>query len=233
MQKTGAASIMFDGWPPRRYRISMSLSINLLSGLFVIGAAVAKASASTASARTESTGLKKATFAGGCFWCMDPVFDGLPGIVSMRVGYIGGDTANPSYQEVCSGMTGHAEAIELVYDPKLVSYRKLLERFWHNIDPTVVDQQFCDEGSQYRTGIFFHDPEQEREARASKTELDETKPFEEPIVTEIVPASTFYPAEEYHQGYCKTNRISYGMYNYSCGRERRLRQIWGAAAGGH
>jgi peptide-methionine (S)-S-oxide reductase len=177
--------------------------------------------------------LAKATFAGGCFWCMEPVFDGLPGIVSMRVGYTGGETVNPTYREVCSGMTGHAEAIEVTYDPEKISYRELLDRFWHNIDPTVVDQQFCDEGPQYRTAIFFHDAEQEREARESKDALDKSKPFKEPIVTEITPASTFYVAEDYHQQYCKTNKVSYGMYSYGCGRERRLKQIWGAAAGGH
>ncbi len=177
--------------------------------------------------------VSKATFAGGCFWCMEPAFDGIPGVLSTQVGYTGGHTPNPTYVQVCSGMTGHAEAIELTFDPMKISYRKLLDIFWHNIDPTMRDQQFCDEGTQYRTAIFFHGPEQEKEARGSLVELDKTKPFKEPIVTEIVPASTFYPAEDYHQQYCRTHKIAYGMYRVSCGRDYRLRQLWGEAAGTH
>ncbi len=177
--------------------------------------------------------VAKATFAGGCFWCMEPAFDGLPGVLSMQVGYTGGQTRNPSYDQVCSGMTGHAEAIELTFDPAKISYRNLLDIFWHNIDPTVRDQQFCDEGTQYRTAIFFHGAEQEREARQSLVELEKTKPFKEPIVTEIVPAATFYPAENYHQQYCRTHKLAYGMYRISCGRDHRLRQLWGKAAGTH
>jgi len=181
----------------------------------------------------ETSGLAKATFAGGCFWCMQPAFDGLPGVVSTQAGYTGGHTVNPTYEEVSSGTTGHAESVEVTYDPKRITYRKLLEVYWHNIDPTVRDRQFCDEGNQYRTAIFFHDAEQEREALASKAELEKTKPFSGPIVTEIVPASTFYPAEDYHQQYCRTHAISYGIYRYNCGRDQRLRELWGAAAGGH
>jgi peptide-methionine (S)-S-oxide reductase len=183
--------------------------------------------------RTTNGKVAKATFAGGCFWCMEPAFDGLPGLLSMQVGYTGGHTLNPTYDQVCSGMTGHAEAIELSFDPVKISYRKLLDIFWHNVDPTVRDQQFCDEGTQYRTAIFFHDPEQEKEARESLVELDKSKPFKEPIVTEIVPAATFYPAEDYHQQYCRTHKIAYGMYRISCGRDYRLRQLWGDAAGTH
>jgi len=175
----------------------------------------------------------KATFAGGCFWCMEPAFDGIPGVLAMQVGYTGGHTPNPAYDQVCSGMTGHAEAIELTFDPSKISYRKLLDIFWHNIDPTVRDQQFCDEGTQYRTVIFFHGAQQKREAFESLAELDKTKPFKEPIVTEIVPASTFYPAEDYHQQYCRTHKIAYGFYRVSCGRDHRLRELWGAAAGTH
>jgi peptide-methionine (S)-S-oxide reductase len=193
-----------------------------------------RSSASAAEKNGSADGaLQKATFAGGCFWCMEPAFDGIAGVVSMRVGYTGGHQVNPTYDEVCSGSTGHAEALELTYDPKKISYRKLLDIFWHNIDPTVVDQQFCDEGTQYRTAIFYHDAEQQREALASKAELEKTKPFRDPIVTEIVPAATFYTAEDYHQQYCKTHKIAYGMYRYGCGRDQRLRQLWGAAAGTH
>ena len=184
-------------------------------------------------ARAETAGLAKATFAGGCFWCMQPAFDGLPGVVSTQVGYTGGHQPNPTYDEVCSGTTGHAESLEVTFDPKKISYRKLLDVYWHNIDPTVVDQQFCDEGNQYRTAIFFHGADQQREALASKAELEKTKPFSGPIVTEIVAASTFYPAEDYHQQYCRTHAISYGIYRYNCGRDQRLSELWGAAAGGH
>jgi len=184
-------------------------------------------------ARAETPALAKATFAGGCFWCMQPAFDGLPGVVSTQAGYTGGQTVNPTYEEVSTGDTGHAESVEVTYDPKKTTYRKLLDVYWHNIDPTVRDQQFCDSGNQYRTAIFFHDAEQEREALASKAELDKTKPFKDPIVTEIVPASTFYPAEGYHQQYCRTHAIAYGLYRYNCGRDQRLRELWGAASGGH
>jgi peptide-methionine (S)-S-oxide reductase len=177
--------------------------------------------------------LATATFAGGCFWCMQPAFDGLPAVVSTTVGYTGGHKANPTYEEVSSGATGHAESVQVTYDPGKTTYRKLLDVFWHNIDPTVRDQQFCDEGNQYRTAIFFHGPEQKREAEQSKAELEKSKPFKEPIVTEIVAASTFYPAEEYHQQYCRTHKIAYGIYRTGCGRDLRLHQLWGAAAGGH
>jgi len=184
-------------------------------------------------AETANGNLAIATFAGGCFWCMQPAFDGLPGVVSTEVGYTGGHTTNPTYEEVSSGATGHAESLEVHFDPKEISYRQLLDVFWHNIDPTVHDQQFCDEGTQYRTAIFFHDAEQEREAEASKAELEKTKPFKGPIVTEIVRATTFYPAEGYHQQYCRTNRVAYGIYRYNCGRDQRLHELWGAASGSH
>ena len=177
--------------------------------------------------------LAKATFAGGCFWCMQPAFDELPGVVATQVGYTGGHTVNPTYEEVSTGTTGHAESIEGRYDPKKITYRQLLDVFWHNIDPTVRDRQFCDEGMQYRTAIFFHDAEQAGEAKESKAELEKTKPFKNPIVTEIVPAATFYPAEDYHQQYCRTHRVAYGIYKYNCGREQRLRELWGAASGRH
>jgi peptide-methionine (S)-S-oxide reductase len=179
------------------------------------------------------TKLATATFAGGCFWCMQPAFDGLPGVVSTTAGYTGGHKLKPTYEEVSSGTTGHAESVQVSYDPSKTTYRKLLDVFWHNIDPTVRDQQFCDVGNQYRAAIFFLGPEQKREAEQSKAELEKSKPFKEPIVTEIVPASTFYPAEEYHQQYCRTHKIAYGLYRTGCGRDVRLHQLWGDAAGGH
>ena len=211
----------------------MTLHAKLLLGLVIVGGAMLASSRTRAGAETDATGLAKATFAGGCFWCMQPAFDNVAGVVSTQVGYTGGHTKNPTYEEVSSGTTGHAESLEVTYDPKKISYRKLLDVFWHNIDPTVRDQQFCDEGTQYRTAVFFHDANQQRDALESKAELDKTKPFKEPIVTEIVPASTFYPAEDYHQQYCKTHKIAYGIYRYNCGRDRRLRALWGASAGSH
>ncbi|HTZ40216.1 MAG TPA: peptide-methionine (S)-S-oxide reductase MsrA [Syntrophales bacterium] len=146
-------------------------------------------------------GLEKATFAGGCFWCMEPAFDKLPGVKSVVSGYTGGHKPNPTYEEVSSGVTGHAESIEIAYDPSVISYSTLLDVFWHNIDPTVKDRQFCDTGSQYRSAIFYHSEEQKRLAEASKKALEQSKRFPGPIYTEIVPAATFYPAEDYHQRY--------------------------------
>ncbi len=168
-----------------------------------------------------------ATFAGGCFWCMEHPFDSLDGVVSVTSGYTGGTRKNPTYEEVSAGGTGHAESVQIVYDPAKVSYRRLLDVFWHNIDPTTKDRQFCDVGRQYRSAIFYHDEEQRKEAEESRRELERTKKFPGAIVTEIVPASEFYPAEEYHQHYYKKNPIRYKFYRYNCGRDQRLEQIWG------
>jgi len=172
-----------------------------------------------------------ATFAGGCFWCMEPPFDKLEGVISTISGYTGGTTQRPTYEQVSAGSTGHAEAVQVTYDPSKVSYEKLLDVFWHNIDPTVKDRQFCDVGSQYRSAIFVHDAEQRRLAEASKAALDRSRPFKGPIVTPVVDASTFYPAEEYHQDYYRKNPIQYHYYRIGCGRDLRLRQLWGELAG--
>jgi peptide-methionine (S)-S-oxide reductase len=176
-----------------------------------------------------ATALAKATFAGGCFWCMEHPFDVLPGVVSTTSGYIGGQKKKPTYEEVSSGSTGHAEAVQVVYDPKKVTYEKLLDVFWHNIDPTVKNEQFCDHGSQYRTGIFYHDDDQRRLAEASKAALDGNKPFKQPIVTEITRAAEFYPAEDYHQDFYVKNPLRYQYYRSGCGRDNRLKQLWGKA----
>lgn len=186
------------------------------------GAALAQAPAAT-------TAL--ATFAGGCFWCVESDFDKVPGVISTTSGYIGGSTANPTYEQVSSKSTGHAEAVQIVYDPAKVSYEKLVAYFWHTIDPTTKDRQFCDAGSPYRTAIFAHGEQQLKIAKASKAALDKTKPFKEPIVTEIVLASTFYPAEQYHQDYYQKNPLRYKYYRASCGRDGRLNQLWGDQAG--
>ena len=172
--------------------------------------------------------LAKATFAGGCFWCMEPPFDALDGVVSTTSGYTGGHTANPTYEQVSAGKTGHAEAVEIVYDPRKVTYTRLLEVFWRNIDPLTANAQFCDTGSQYRAGIFVHDATQRRLAEASKDAVAQR--LQKPIVTEITAASQFWPAEEYHQDYYKKNPIRYKFYRTSCGRDRRLEAIWGPNA---
>jgi len=174
-----------------------------------------------------------ATFAGGCFWCMEPPYDKLPGVVATISGYTGGRKVNPTYEEVSSGSTGHAESVTVVYDPKKVTYEKLLDVFWHNIDPTVKDRQFCDGGNQYRTAIFYHDEAQRKAAEASKAALEKSKPFKEPIVTEIVMAGPFYPAEDYHQDFYMKNPVRYQLYRSGCGRDARLKQLWGDQAGGH
>jgi len=176
-------------------------------------------------AATPKPTTARATFAGGCFWCMEPPFDKLPGVISTTSGYIGGHKANPTYDEVSGGRTGHTEAVEIVYDPSKVSYQKLLEVFWHNVDPLTKDAQFCDHGDQYRTGIFVHDAAQKRLAEASKAQVQGR--FKEPVVTEIVDATKFYPAEDYHQDYYVKNPLRYKFYRYNCGRDQRLEQLWG------
>ena len=170
--------------------------------------------------------LEKATFAGGCFWCMEHPFDELDGVVSVTPGYTGGHKKNPTYEEVSSGTTGHAESVQIVYDPAKIKYAKLLDVFWHNTDPAAKDQQFCDFGSQYRTAIFYHNEEQKQLAEESKRALEKSGRFKGPIYTEIVPASEFYPAEEYHQHYYKKNPIRYKFYRYNCGRDQRLKELW-------
>jgi len=179
----------------------------------------------------SATNLEKATFAGGCFWCMEHPFDEIPGVVSVTSGYTGGQKKNPTYEEVSAGGTGHAESVQVAYDPAKVTYEKLLKVFWHNIDPTAKDRQFCDSGHQYRSAIFYHNEEQHRLALQSKAELEKNKTFTEPVVTEIVPATEFYPAEDYHQHYYKKNPIRYKYYRSRCGRDQRLKELWGDVAG--
>lgn len=168
-----------------------------------------------------------ATFAGGCFWCMEPPFDKLDGVISTTAGYTGGQTKNPSYEEVSSGVTGHAESVQVVFDPTKISYAQLLDVFWHNIDPLTPNAQFCDHGTQYRTAIFYHSEEQKRLAEASKKALEQSGRFTKPIVTEIVPAGKFYKAEKYHQNYYQKNPFRYKFYRYQCGRDKVLKQLWG------
>ena len=193
-------------------------------------AALALALASTV-ASAQPKDLKTAIFAGGCFWCVESDFDKLPGVVSTTSGYTGGHVPHPTYHQVSAGDTGHAESVEIVYDPKVVSYGQLLDYYWHSIDPTVRNRQFCDVGTQYRTAIFYSNAEQKKIAEDSKAALVKNKPFKGKIVTEITPASAFYPAEAYHQNFHLTNPLRYKFYKSGCGRPARLRELWGPKAG--
>jgi peptide-methionine (S)-S-oxide reductase len=174
--------------------------------------------------------LAKATFAGGCFWCMEPPFDELAGVVSTTSGYTGGQQDHPTYEQVSAGGTGHAEAVEILYDPAKISYERLIEVFWHNIDPLDASGQFCDRGDQYRTAIFTHDAARFQAAQASKRALEDSQRLGKPIQTEIVSASTFFPAEDYHQDFYQKHPLKYKFYRYSCGRDSRLRELWGRDA---
>jgi peptide-methionine (S)-S-oxide reductase len=169
----------------------------------------------------------KATFAGGCFWCVEADFDKVQGVLSTTSGYIGGNVANPTYEQVAAKKTGHAEAVEIVFDPNKVSYAALVNHFWRTIDPTTKDRQFCDAGSPYRTAIFTHDAQQAAVVQKSLAELEKTKPFKEPIVTTVQPVTAFYAAEGYHQDYYKKNPVRYAYYRASCGRDARLAELWG------
>jgi len=178
-------------------------------------------------ALAHAQGLAKATFAAGCFWCTEEAFEKVPGVVAAVSGYMGGSMKEPSYALVSTGQTGHSEVVQVTYEPKKVSYEQLLDVFWVNHDPTALDHQFCDYGSQYRPGIFYNGAEQKRLAEASKAKWEKLKPFRDPIVTPIEAASTFWPAEEYHQDYYKKNPARYKYYVTGCGRYRRLDQLWG------
>ena len=175
--------------------------------------------------------LSTATFAGGCFWCMEEAFEKVPGVIATVSGYTGGHVKNPTYEQVTTGRTGHAEAVQVEYDPAKVSYARLLEAFWRNIDPTQKDGQFCDHGSSYRSAIFFHDEEQRSLAEASRAALMKNKPFKGEIVTEITKAAEFYAAEGYHQDYYRKKPARYKFYKSGCGREARLQQLWGKPGG--
>lgn len=189
---------------------------------------LASATASAAVAQTPP-GRAVATFAGGCFWCTEADFDKVPGVLSTTSGYIGGTVANPSYTQVSAGSTGHAEAVEIVYDPAKVSYQQLVDYYWRSVDPLAKDAQFCDRGNQYRTAIFTHNEEQTRLALASKQRTEAR--LKQKVFTEIVPAGTFYKAEDYHQDFYKKNPVKYKFYRWNCGRDQRLEQLWGAGKG--
>jgi len=178
--------------------------------------------------KSENRHLRKATFAGGCFWCIEADFEKVPGVVEVVSGYTGGHKEAPTYEQVSAGKTGHAEAVQVVYDPEKITYGELLEIFWRHVDPTDPGGQFVDRGSQYRSAIFYHDDEQRRLAEESKSRLEKSGPFRRPIVTEIVPLGEFYPAEEYHQDYYKTNEHRYQFYRQHSGRDQFLKKTWRA-----
>ena len=195
--------------------------------MLACGLAIAAQAHSQAAKPAVPAATAKATFAGGCFWCMEPPYDKLPGVVSTIAGYMGGKTKNPTYESVSTGTTGYAEVVQVEYDPAKVTYEKLLEVFWRNVDPTQRDGQFCDQGTQYRTAIFYHSEEQKKLAEASKAALEKNKPFKGDIVTEITAAPQFYRAEEYHQDFYKKNPTRYKVYRSGCGRDARLQALWG------
>ena len=195
--------------------------------LLVLGGGLLVGMNSPSISETAKGGQAIATFAGGCFWCMEGPFDELDGVLSTTSGYTGGQTVNPTYEEISAGGTGHTEAVQVVYDPQKISYQELLAVYWPNTDPTTPDAQFCDHGSQYRPEIFYHDDKQRQSAEASKEEIKRTKTFSAPLVTEITQATAFYPAEEYHQDFYRKNPIRYKFYRFTCGRDARLATLWG------
>ncbi|MDM8349406.1 peptide-methionine (S)-S-oxide reductase MsrA [Pseudomonas sp. sp1636] len=195
--------------------------------LAVCGATTAQAAKALTHANEGQAEQAVAVFAGGCFWCTEADFDKLPGVLSTTSGYIGGSLENPSYEQVSAGGSGHIEAVQVHFDPRKTSYAKLLEAYWPTIDPLTPNAQFCDHGSQYRSAIFYSTPEEKAQADASKAALQASGRFQQPIVTELLPATTFYPAEGYHQDYHQKNPLRYAYYRNGCGRDKRLEQLWG------
>jgi len=205
-------------------------SLMLIAGLLAGGAYAQSKPEQTGKPAARATPTATAVFAGGCFWCTEADFDKVDGVISTTSGYIGGKTVNPTYDSVSAGNSGHAEAVRVVFDPSKVSFSRLVEYYWRTVDPTTKDRQFCDAGSPYRTAIFAQDDEQRAVAEASKKALSANKPFRDPIVTEIVTAVNFYAAEEYHQDYYIKNPVRYKFYRNNCGRDARLKQLWGDRA---
>ncbi len=213
-----------------RNLLVLSLSV-LLLGLGSAGCNAKDANETPSNDTTiHDTKYEKATFAGGCFWCMEPPFDEIPGVISTTSGYTGGSEVNPTYKQVSYGKTGHTEAVQVVYDPAIVTYAQLLEVFWMNIDPTDPDGQFVDRGKQYRPGIFYHNREQKTLALGSRDKLGKSGRFNKPIATEITEATEFYPAEEYHQDFYKKSPLRYKSYRYGSGRDQFIERVWGNTA---
>ena len=202
---------------PIRHFVSIVVSLSLLGSLTLW----------SGNMDAGATAPAKAYFAGGCFWCMEEAFEQVEGVIEVVSGYMGGTVANPSYEQVSGGSTGHAESVEVSYDPAKVSYQKLLDVFWRNVDPITPNAQFCDHGSQYRSAVFYGTDEEQRLTAESKAAIERSKRFSAPIVTQVVKASVFYPAEDYHQDFYKKNPLRYKSYKFGCGRARRLETLWG------
>lgn len=212
--------------------IHQKLYYSILAAAFALLAVVypttAEVTPAQSNAMEENVRYQSAIFAGGCFWCVEADFDKVPGVVETISGYTDGHVDNPTYKQVSAGRTGHTEAVKVTFNPHQVSYEQLLEIFWRSIDPTTADRQFCDRGSQYRTGIYYYDMQQMELANRSKSALERTKPFRDAIVTEIKAATPFYPAEDYHQDYHNKNPVRYNYYRHGCGRDKRLKELWGS-----
>ena len=202
-------------------KLELAMAVACMLGVMSVTASAAEPVAGASSGRTAT-----AIFAGGCFWCLEADYEKLPGVLGAESGYTAGKTVNPTYKQVSAGGTGHTEAVRITYDPAKVSYPQLVEYFWRHIDPTVKDRQFCDVGTQYRSGIYWQNEDERKVAEASRDELLKSGKFRE-IHTEIVAASAFYPAEKYHQGYYKKNPIRYNYYRRGCGRDARVEELWG------
>jgi peptide-methionine (S)-S-oxide reductase len=203
---------------------SLSLRVLVAITAMLLGAGIVRTPGGIGAASSPPA---KAYFAGGCFWCMEEAFEKVDGVVAAVSGYMGGTVADPSYEEVSSGRTGHAESVEVQYDPSRITYAQLLEVFWRNVDPVTPNAQFCDHGTQYRAAIYYQNEQEKRFAEESKVAIESSKRFVQPIVIQIAAASKFYPAEEYHQDFYKKNPIRYKFYKYSCGRAQRLEELWG------
>jgi peptide methionine sulfoxide reductase msrA/msrB len=208
------------------YLVATLVAIGLLSMSLLLSSSKAVEKEGAGTAMKDRKELKTATFAGGCFWCVEADFEKVDGVVEVISGYTGGSKENPTYEEVSAGGTGHVEAVQVLYDPKKITYQEILDVFWRHVDPTDPGGQFVDRGSQYRTAIFYHDEEQKTLAEESKKELEKAGPFKKPIVTEILKFTRFYPAEDYHQDYYKNHSLRYKYYRYNSGRDQFLKEVW-------
>ncbi|MEO6423163.1 MAG: peptide-methionine (S)-S-oxide reductase MsrA [Candidatus Nitrotoga sp.] len=219
-------TIMNPSFFDNKARSALGIALLMLAVFAACGQSRAQNTSAVSNDRAQ-TAAGVATFAGGCFWCTESDFDKIPGVISTTSGYIGGTVLNPTYEQVSAGNTGHVEAVQVRFDPAKTNFAKLLAAYWPTIDPLTPNRQFCDRGAQYRSAIFYHNADQRQQAEASKAGLESSGRFTQPIVTELLPATTFYPAEEYHQDFHNKNPIRYKYYRYSCGRDARLKEVWG------
>ena len=211
----------------KKIRGTLSIALLILAVFAACGQSMAQNTPVAPNKKIEPV-VGIATFAGGCFWCTEADFDKIPGVISTTSGYVGGTVINPTYEQVSAGKTGHVEAVQVRFDPAKTNFAKLLAAYWQTIDPLTPNRQFCDSGTQYRSVIFYHNADQRQQAETSRATLVSSGRFTQPIATELVPATEFYPAEEYHQDFHTKNPIRYKYYRYTCGRDARLKQIWGS-----